>query len=630
MTPLSIQNSTFLQSALNTLRSHKGLRGITDADHKTSLLVKKILLFTKQLESKDLPLPLLSKKKIAGLNLSLKSFVNNTTVCNFEKLIGILLNLGLLKSLLQLEVFIFQMLEMAILTNIKILNDPLLESLWIDLPGIFGKIEIVREPHPCITLPIECVKSYFNSVRLQTTNLSFHSMLLQLIEASKIDEDKLHIPVEKIINIDAVKPLISSEDRETRVLAQLIYACNIEKQLLEGDSVGISDILQKSLGLITFFKDFAKKLTPDQATYISCTPILKVMLIAFRKLPTLDVSVFFEKRILEEFSTLITNSWIDECADFYEYLLKLENFIKLHVPKLDKIDETISVGAFPILAKAGDTLRNSDSDRKFPIYGTKFFCESREEFLNLVFVNRSTRSSDTPVTVESGLITHHHPFDPRFFEALSCRTPTPTTPERLSEAPLEEIASPLSHFIDLTFSSSMDYTRSFLAEIRYHPRVMSWFESIDSGLKYYDYKAETDPFGRQRHRLITRHHFPSEILTFAFNPIYSQKTFWTSPAGELIDVYRSVILINSKPHILEANLCSEKVLYHFYAKPIEAVEDYFTIIQDSDSIFPALKDVAIEKPTLRISLENPVVVEANGNVAIKFEGNTYTISRLKK
>jgi hypothetical protein len=629
MAPLSIQNSSFLQTQLKTLRSLKGLTGIKDTDAITSILAKRIFAFTKHLESIDSSLPLLSKKKIVGLNTCLRPFVKDTSISNFEKIIGIRLNLGFMKSLLQLEIFMFQIFEKAILTNIKILNDPLLESLWTDLPDIFGKIEIIREPHPSVILPIKSVKSYFDTVRLQTTNLSFHSMLLQLIEASKIEKDKLHIPVEKIINIDAIKPLISSEDRETRVLAQLIYACNIEKQLLESDSIGISDILQKSFGLIEFFKDFARKLTPDQATYISCTPIMKIMLVAFRKLPTLDATVFFEKRILEEFSTLLTNSWIDECADFYEYLLKIEKFIKLHSPRLEKLDETISLGTFPILTKSGDSIRKATSDRKFPIYGTKFFCESREEFLNLIFINRSFTSIDTATTVELGLTTHQHPFDPRLFEALSSITKTGETPVRVSDTSSDEGVSALSHFIDLTLSASMESTRAFLTEIKYHPRVMSWFESIDAGLAYYKYEPETDPLGRQRQRLLIRHYFPSEILTFAFNPLYSQKTFWTSPTGELIDVYRSIILINSKPHILEANLNSEKVLYHFYAKPIEAVEDYFTIIQDSDTIFPALKDVVAEKPTLRISLENPLIVEANGNVTIKLDGNTYMISRLK-
>ena len=236
---------------------------------------------------------------------------------------------------------------------------------------------------------------------------------------------------------------------------------------------------------------------------------------------------------------------------------------------------------------------------------------------------------ESDVSYDESTKPHHHPFDPRLFEALSSRTPTPTTPEWLPDSPRDETISPLSLFIDLNLAAAMDYTKAFISEIQYPPRVMSWFESVENGLAYYKYDEVADSSGRQRQRLIARHHFPSEILTFAFNPIYSQKTFWTAPTGELIEVYRSVILINSKPHILEANLTSEKVLYHFYAKPIEAVEDYFTIILDSDSIFPSLKDSGAEKPTLRITLENPVIVEANGNVTIRFGGNTYTISRLK-
>jgi hypothetical protein len=632
---VSLRNSVYLQEAVNYFTNPKGSKKANDEITKAQALLKRLSIFSQKLEACREPLSPLSKRKIDALKFNISSMLSDAALTDMEKNLAILLNLGFIKHLLQLEVFLFHLLETPILMNLKIFKDERLNSLWRDIPAIFGQIRVVRGSKLHFTIPLAPIKEYFNSLRLELANLSFHAMLLQLVNSSILLEDQFIIPHDKITDFESILPYLDVSDESTKVLAQIILACSLEKLALEEDSITISDMFHQNEKIVRFFSHFSNSLDPDQIKHVASAPLLLLTAKLFKKNKIDPTKTFFTKDFLESMETYLKSDWISECADFYAYILKIESFARGYFKETLSLDKVIALRKYTFIEATGDDFRKEPLTRNYPIHSGNMFCRSRDEFLNIIFSGKQkfhleSLSISPPQAILAS--SSPHPFDHRHFDLLSCHTPA--LPGRVDELThsSEERLSPLAHFIDVKLAESMQTTKIFLSDLTYHQRVLAWFTSKETGLAHWGFNEESENAPIEKNRLVERHFFPPEILLYAFNPLYSQKINWTSSDAISYDVYRSVIQINTKPYILEANLTDEKLLFHFYARPIQAVDDYFTIIQGSSAVFPELTKAAAvsSSPTLRIEIGTIIKIEADGNVSMNFDGKHYKISRLEK
>lgn len=173
---------------------------------------------------------------------------------------------------------------------------------------------------------------------------------------------------------------------------------------------------------------------------------------------------------------------------------------------------------------------------------------------------------------------------------------------------------------------SLFLTQKFLpANLKLHPRVVSWLSSSAEGLAYYKFDAAHNPHGITEAEMILRHRLPQALLLPLFNSHYSRETVWHD-GKRALKKREAELLIDGRAFTLQATLNRIGELYHFYAQPKDlSPEDEARLSEKA--ILALLNDIEAEDRTeMSIAgIKTLTIDPETNNLICVFEGRRYEI-----
>jgi hypothetical protein len=568
--------------------------------------------------------------------------------CEFSK--DILVESCNLKNALQMEAVLFGGMDASIVEYHTLLEHPYLVDLSKQFPDLLSRINPNSIFHDVIELDATDIVHYFDSVGYEALPNDFDTLMLKIFSGFKLEGNKLLIPKSSIPSKVYLEFFLKQQNLQTRLLAQLLYFCRIECDLISLQVTG-RKFNEVVINIMTTLED--KPYLEKQ----KLIPILHHVVTHVRtfkgKAMSLEQMVF-DRKFVKKTMEFITKDWIKISSGLYAFLKKIEIIARKVLPPAMKgsLDEIInSLGIDPhllLFSRAmGDFVTSLKIKNVYPISDKKPFCMTKEEFELLPqskFICETLRKNHDEMIAnflksekkgvnvfisEKKCVPHKKKkvgdkaFSPVASTESAAAADSASCPSIEETALLKESKQMTPIRSELV--SSIEETKGILSQIKLHPRIQAWFSSKEAGMEYYASTKPAEDQFLEKDQMILRHHFPVAILSFAMNRLFSNRIEEQKDL-KLMTLYKSIIYIDGVKHLLECVVNEHQEVFHLYAKPLKHMRNYFDLIRFSESEFPPLghPNPKVDLEKMKLSVDG-FHFDAQGNAVVDFDGRNLKI-----
>lgn len=597
---------------------------------------------------------------------------------NYEDQInGLIVELHNYKNALQVEAVFYGCISKVFETYQEWSQEPVLTEFWANLPTIFEHVffDCESKKYSFFKLDLSLLEKTFSSLELDKLPVSFDQIISTMFCLYEIQDNCLIIPADAIPSIEILAYWIESPDSYIKLVGQIFLFCKF-------DTLLITSCMQGKFTTEKILSSFEEKL------FIHYLKTKKELIPLFTHLLkyTIDAkddhkaltNILVNKDFLNEDKRLKGSDWLEEAANVYSLIRKLE----LGLKKIFPIDSPLLKRTNAYLLKSSCDPKIfifsefchsiADCSLKYPITPDHPFVVDEESFkmLNPYYYliannkeNKGTAKDLKPIKIikEKKKTKSDRSLKSAAIVSTSTVSEVAATggagtggagTSSFTSTPLIKddddlnLSSLLTLFklkkstptikeekscpkVDFLLASIME-TQKLLKKISIHKRVAVWWESSDIGLAYYKYGKDDKIHHLTKDEMILSHQLPQKLLLLLLNPHFGIKKTITLKTGEVISKhYEASISINKERYIIEASINEEKnQLFHYYARRIKRVED---LKISSDSTLSTLESTEIStEGWSEISLSSlGFSFDKEGNVSYSEDDKIYFIPRLQ-
>ncbi|MCX6990005.1 MAG: hypothetical protein NTX49_02905 [Chlamydiae bacterium] len=585
----------------------------------------------------------------------INSLEENRDLSPEKKIKCIIIEAVNLKNALQLEALFFGMIYPRVLIHSRLTSSPLLRELRDALPEILHGITAEKKLPLCFIIDAAPVNRLFDRMMTSSISDDFSIFMLLFFSDFKVEGGKIQIPSELIPSKEQLEPFLESLNPDCKLIAQILYAC-----ALENDSIYSFHTSREEIDITLASLEVIQSPRPRMYQfheYLAKKPLIPLFSSLLEErdhylstgIPC--VRMLSSGELLSRLSALMGEDWLEESADTYELIRKIELSLRtLFRPgELSSLTEvSLEEGIDRRLYKCLETLKTTSASKvKFQRYPDPMTIlqGSKEDFKSLAFYRFWEKEQQ--LTLEAQLRTKKSVKSPSGKKAggkgkpshkagvaasgssTSCKVPTILAePEEEPEAYASAAAGSAPEKASRASTHVVQKASPFLRGISLAPRVAAWNESPEAGLDYYGYGSAAGHV-LPRAEMILRHRFPQQMLSIIFTDHYSKHSILERTSGELCKQSESVLEIDGKKYMLEATVDSKGVLFHYYARPLTRFADYFHLTRESPSEFPALEEKEAAPTPLPELRTDGIEYDPQGNAHFDFDGHHYKMLLLK-
>jgi hypothetical protein len=570
------------------------------------------------------------------------------------------------KNALQVEAVFYGSISRTFDIYYRISQLPHLHDMWAEMPFIFENIRQDSKIPGAYCINLAPLKDYFSKLDFDTLPNSFDTTMIQIFQQYQIINGELIVPLGSLPSALLLEAYMESSDFHSKLMAQMLYFCLIEEQLVYGEhsSKLVSSKLLSSLkaqpldlylgkrALIPLFGNFVEQLkVADQE-------------------PT---QLLFNVPFLEKDQRIRGPDWLESSADAFAIVCEIEKlsrrFFKsgslkafdsmIEEKGVDKkvimwtkgFEEFYDLNFLPVpypIKAAHPFASDREAFKLLPFYSfmkanKAFIYLMQEEAAEAAGARKKHKKSSTPQKQVAS---------PSCLSGGGAGGPVASadTAEEIDEksvllsgfggkfkpkAPLEKKISLEPRALHL--KASIEKASDYLKTITFHPRVKVWQKSAEAGLAYYHFASEGAGAVISSEEMVLRHRLPLDLLILALNPHYGIKKPIKLESGEIVhDHFETCLLINEKKYVLEVSINHKGVLFHYYARRVRCIQDYQQMLSITPDQYASVREV-IKSPKAFIEegeefapiSAGELTFDKDGNVGCIVDKNTYQVPVLK-
>ena len=585
----------------------------------------------------------------------LKSLEENGDSPTEMKLKIIISEIVNLKNALQLEAFFFGTIYPKIQIHSTLSSSPLLIELREALPEILDRITTKKKFPPCFFIDAEPINRLFDRMMISSTSDDFSIFMLLFFSDLKIEGGKIQIPSEVLPSKEQLEPFLESLNPDCKLIAQILYACCLENDSIltfhtSGEEI---DFTLSALEVVQSFRPPMYQFHEYLAKK-NLIPLFSCLLEERDRYMSEGrscVTMLSSGELLSRMSDLMGEDWLEESADTYDLIRKIELSLRnLFKPGelLSFTQQLLDKGIDRRLFMCLEAIKTqSAANVKFQSYPdpTIILQGSKENFKSLAYYRFLEKEHELSVAAQ--LRTKKPVKSPSGKKAggkvkpahkagaaaggSACSSKGPTILPEPEEGPEDYACAAAGSAPEKASRASTQVVQKaipFLRGISVAPRVAAWNDSPEAGLDYYGYGSAAGHV-LPRAEMVLRHRFPRQMLSIVFTDHYSKHSTLERTSGERCKHFESVLEIDGKKYMLEATVDFKGVLFHYYARPLTRFADYFHLTRESPSEFPALAEKEADPIPLHEVRTEGIEYDAQGNAHFDFDGHHYKMLLLK-
>lgn len=324
----------------------------------------------------------------------------------------------------------------------------------------------------------------------------------------------------------------------------------------------------------------------------------------------------------------IPENWQNESLLAFETLLELNNLLKTSIHKdftdsAPNLPETVKSQIHRIMDIVEGFYRLRGFDKSYPSHLREKIAQSTEDFRLLTRLSDYSEASEISEAEEpqkkTGALKHtsSKKTSAKKSSKQKRKAQQPTPSAAAAEEPdLETLEQPIDG--NLYLSQVWRKTNGIIENVTLDHRVNAWFLSRAEGVASRASSRTSKIYSEEQ--LALTHRLPVEVLHLCFHDCYSRFKVMSEHPEKTTKT--SLVKINEKMHTVEMTMDKNECIYHFFARPMNNLADYFSKTGVLDADFPPLGQ---EVQSTHLCRDNNVTLKTSKNIEISFEGNSYEV-----
>lgn len=356
-----------------------------------------------------------SVEGLSPISSSRVSYLADTIVSSLDKiedrgavwqLSNLITELHNLKNAMQFEALSFGFLYPSVHSRSTLMNNPDLTDLQRTLPAIIDEMRI--HAYSCtLIINLDPLTALFAGIEMAEMSEEFDVFMLNFARNSfHIIEHEIYVPMSSFPSVEHLAPFIHHTNPYCRLISQVLYACVLERELVEKylSLSSLADYYLDQLGTkISKFPDkpFGKsaerlETTEEGLVYREYRTHKRLIPLFGRILEERDRCVaggipcrtmLHSSRLLSELLSIAGEDWREEAAQMYKLILDVEDRARrfFNAGELSLVDALIKQSScdhsvLHMAERNSDFIRSSSLGDSYPISNAVHFCTTKEQF----------------------------------------------------------------------------------------------------------------------------------------------------------------------------------------------------------------------------------------------------------